>query len=195
MDEARLASALSNLFGPELARDLVKEYVNIRIDYATKTFGRASAGKFVETFVQGLQQIAKGSHEAKPNVEDFLSKRVENETALPEGLRICAARIARSLYALRNKRNIAHKGEVDPNSYDLAYLHQASSWIVAELIRNSSSLPMQEAGALVEIIQIPMGSLSRRSTAVGSFTPRCRSEANYWFCCTATIRKGCRLSS
>ena len=53
MDETRLASALSNLFGPELAHDLVKEYVNIRIDYATKTFGRASAGKFVETFVQG----------------------------------------------------------------------------------------------------------------------------------------------
>ena len=84
---------------------------------------------------------------------------MENETALPEGLRICAARIARSLYALRNKRNIATRERSIRNSYDLAYLHHASSWIVAELIRNSSQLPMQEAGALVEIVQIPVGAL------------------------------------
>ena len=94
-----------------------------------------------------------------PNVDHYLDKRAEQETALPEGLRVCAARIARSIYTLRNKRNIAHKGEVDPNTFDLAFIYQAASWIVAELIRSASGLSMEEAGDLVELIQVPVGAI------------------------------------
>ena len=97
-----------------------------------KALERASPGKFVETFVQCLQHMATGTYEPKPDVEDYLLKRVENVSALPEGLRICAARIARSVYTLRNKRNIAHKNEVDPNTVDLAFAHQATAWILAD---------------------------------------------------------------
>jgi hypothetical protein len=159
VDENRVASALASLLGSALAADLASEYVKIRSDYATRTFGRTSSGKFVESFVQGLQHIAHGTHDAKPQVDDYLDKRVEKETGLPEGLRVCGARIARSIYTLRNKRNIAHKGEVDPNSFDLAYIHQAASWIVAELLRNASGLSMEEAGALVELIRVPINAL------------------------------------
>jgi hypothetical protein len=159
VDESRLAKALAGLLGPILAAELASDYVNIRHDHATKTLGRASPGKFVEGFVQALQQIAHGKHDTHPNVDHYLDKRAEQETALPEGLRICAARIARSIYTLRNKRNIAHKGEVDPNTFDLAFIHQAAAWIVAELIRSGSGLSMEEAGALVELIQVPVGTI------------------------------------
>src|SRR5690349_19829706 len=108
MDEARLVHALTPLLSDELARHLASNFVNIRRDLATRTLERSSPGKFVETFVQCLQQIATGKHDVKPDVDAYLSKTVENVTQLPEGLRICAARIARSLYALRNKRSIAH---------------------------------------------------------------------------------------
>jgi hypothetical protein len=158
VDEARLTRALAGLVGDILAGDLSADFVKIRQDYATRTFGRASAGKFVETFVQCLQHIDKGKHEAKPSVDSYLKDKAEN-TGLPEGLRICAVRIARSLYTLRNKRNIAHKNDVDPNTYDLAYLHQGASWIVAELLRNASGGTMQEAGALIELLQTPVGTL------------------------------------
>jgi hypothetical protein len=73
-----------------------------------------------------------------------------------EGLRICAARIARSMYTLRNKRNIAHKNQIDPNTFDLAFLHQSAAWIVAEFIRTASGITMQEAGKLVEQVQAPV---------------------------------------
>ncbi len=63
------------------------------------------------------------------------------------------------MYTMRNKRNIAHKGEVDPNGYDLAYLHHAASWIMAELVRSASGIPMVEAGALIEMLQAPVGTL------------------------------------
>jgi hypothetical protein len=158
VDEKRLAEALSTLLGSTLSNDLVSDFVKIRTDCATKTLERASPGKFVETFVQCLQQIESGKYEPKPNVDDYLAKKVES-TALPEGLRICAARVARSVYTLRNKRNIAHKNEVDPNTYDLAFAHQACAWIMAELLRHASGLTMEEAGALIRLVQAPVGTL------------------------------------
>jgi hypothetical protein len=159
MDEARLVQALSALLGERLAAELSSDFVKIRQDYATKTLERASPGKFVETFVQCLQQIATGSYDAKPNVDWYLNTKAENEAPLPEGLRICGSRIARSIYTLRNKRNIAHKNEVDPNTFDLAFVHQGAAWIMAELIRTASGVTMQEAGALIELVQTPVGTL------------------------------------
>lgn len=159
MDEARLAHALTGLLGQTLAEELTADFVKLRQDCATATLERASPGKIVETFVQCLQQMATGKYDAKPDVDGYLSKRAENETALPEGLRICAVRVARSIYTLRNKRNIAHKNPIDPNTFDLALAHQGAAWIMAELLRNASGVSMQEAGTLIELIQAPVGTL------------------------------------
>ena len=159
MDEARLAQALTGLLGSKLADEVASDFVKIRRDFATKTLERASPGKFVETFVQCLQQISTGKHDAIPNVDGYLNTRVENEAALPDGLRFCGGRIARSMYTLRNKRNIAHKGEVDPNTIDLAFVHQGAAWIMAEMIRCASGVTMEEAGALIELVQAPVGTL------------------------------------
>ena len=51
------------------------------------------------------------------------------------------------MYTLRNKRNIAHANEVDPNTVDLSLGHQSAGWILAELIRNAAGITMEEAGA------------------------------------------------
>ena len=158
MDEARLAAALSGLLGPTLAADLAGDLVKIRRDCATRTLERTAPGKFVETFVQCLQHIDTGTYDAKPSVDDYLSKKVEN-TSTPEGLRICAARVARSMYTFRNKRNIAHKNDVDTNTHDLAFTHQGATWITAELLRHATGVSMQEAGALIELVQAPVGTL------------------------------------
>jgi hypothetical protein len=158
MDEGRLTQALSNDLSSKLAGELVGEFIKIRQDCATKTLERASPGKFVEIFVQCLQHMESGKHDIKPTVDAYLSTKVES-TRLPEGLRICAARIARAVYTLRNKRNIAHKNEVDPNSYDLAFAYSGAAWIMAELLRESQNLTMQEAGGLIEILQTPVGTL------------------------------------
>lgn len=158
MDEARLTAALAGLLGTTLAADLTGDLIKIRRDCATRTLERAAPGKFVETFVQCLQHIDTGSYEAKPSVDDYLGKKVEN-TSMPEGLRICAARVARSIYTLRNKRNIAHKNDVDTNTHDLAFTHQGAAWITAELLRHATGVSMQEAGAMIELVQAPVGTL------------------------------------
>jgi hypothetical protein len=159
MDEVRLIQALKPLLGNDLARDLVANFLSIRRDLATRTLERSSPGKFIETFVQCLQHIATGNHDVKPDVESHLSKHAENATQLPDGLRVCGARIARAMYSLRSKRSIAHKNEIDPNTFDLAFLHEGAAWIMAELFRIASGLTMQEAGELIDLVQAPVGTL------------------------------------
>lgn len=159
MNESRLIDALRPLLDDDLAHHLASNFVSIRRDLATRTLERSSPGKFVETFVQCLQHIATGKHDVKPDVDAYLATKVENATSLPEGLRICAARIARSIYTLRNKRSIAHKNEIDPNTIDLAFINQGAAWIMAELFRMASGLTMQQAGELIDLVQSPVGTL------------------------------------
>lgn len=159
MDEARLADALKPLLGDDLSQHLASNFVNIRRDLATETLERSSPGKFVEAFVQCLQHISTGKYDVKPDVDGYLLKQVENATTLPEGLRICGARVARAMYALRNKRSIAHKNEIDPNTFDLAVVHEGAAWIMAELFRIASGLTMQQAGELIDLVQAPVGTL------------------------------------
>jgi hypothetical protein len=140
VDANRIAAALSNIIDPTLASEVVAHFIKIRQDFATKTLERASSGKFVETFVQCLQHIASGTYEQKPNVDDYLNRRAELEPKLPDDLRICAARIARAIYTLRNKRNVAHKGQIDPNTTDHAFAYHASAWIMAELLETRPAL-------------------------------------------------------
>jgi hypothetical protein len=159
MPNKSVTAALTPMVGAELAEDLVVAFSKVRQDHATKTLERASSGKFVETFVQCLQHMTSGVHDATPKVDHYLKTLVEQEMSLPESLRLIAARIARSIYTVRNKRNIAHKGEVDPNIFDHAFVHHAASWIMCELVRLSSSVPMTEAGRMIARLQAPVGEL------------------------------------
>src|SRR5438876_438975 len=118
MEPDDLVVALATISPAPLAESLVKEFMQLRHDVATGTLGRASPGKIVETFVQILQHVETGKHDAQPDVDEYLRKLESRASVLDDGLRVCAARLARAMYTLRNKRNIAHKGKVDPNTYD-----------------------------------------------------------------------------
>jgi len=96
------------------------------------------------------------SHLPKPQ-ESTMQSQAAPTTAFRRG--ICAARVARSMYTFRNKRNIAHKNDVDTNTHDLAFTHQGAAWITAELLRHATGLTMQEAGSLIEMVQAPVGTL------------------------------------
>jgi hypothetical protein len=159
MQPDRLASALESRVGAILAKELVSDFLKIREDLATNALERASPGKFVETEVQCLQQIAYGRFDEKPDVDVFLARKAENEMALPEHIRICVPRIARVIYTLRSKRNIAHKSSVDPNTIDLATAHQNAVWIMAELVRDAQGISMQEAGNLIKLLEVPVNLL------------------------------------
>ncbi|HKA16613.1 MAG TPA: hypothetical protein VKH41_16445 [Myxococcota bacterium] len=152
-----LVAALKSILPEALARDLATAFLEMRRDVATVTLGRSSPGKFVETIVQALQHLHGGTFDAHPDVDAVL--RNADNLKVDDGLRICAARLARGMYSLRSKRNIAHKGPVDPNVYDLRLLFAGAQWVMAELIRLCSAVPMAEAGRLVDLVQAPVTAL------------------------------------
>lgn len=160
MDEAALRTTLATAMPPELAEDLVAQFLDIRRDVATGTLGRASPGKFVETVVQVLQATENaGKYDAQPKVDSYLKNLESRPSTLPDGLRICAARLARSMHALRSKRNIVHKSQVNPGVYDLRLLYSGAQWVLAELLALASGVKGDHAARLVAEVQLPVGEL------------------------------------
>lgn len=159
MNRNELVTALSNMLSSNIATDLVEQFLTLRQDVATHTLGRAAPGKLVETLVQALQFMESGKFDANPDVDAYLRNVEARPSKLPDGLRICGARIARAMYSLRSKRGIAHKGEVDPNYHDLQALLAMAQWIIAELVRITSNLAVDEAGRLLTLVHAPVGGL------------------------------------
>jgi hypothetical protein len=160
VDQQALSAALATAIPGKLADDLGEQFVAIRRDVATATLGRASPGKFVETLVQGLQALENGGkYEAQPNVDSYLKALESRPSTLPDGLRICAARLGRAMYCLRSKRNIVHKADIDPAVYDLRLLYAGAQWILAEILALASGISGEEAARLVAEVQLPVGEL------------------------------------
>ncbi len=155
MTPSELIDQLKGHIPSDLAADLVNSYLQIRSDVATQTLERSAPGKFVETVVQILQWLETGSYDKSPKVDEYLKNLESRAAKLPDDLKIAVARAARANYTLRNKRNIAHKGEVDPNIYDLRYLYSASQWILSEIVRQTLSTDMSTAGRLIDFVQVP----------------------------------------
>lgn len=159
LNKKDLCRALETVCTEKLADELASNFMELAQDLATETLGRVSAGKFVETVVQVMQYMETGKYDSNPRVDEYLRKIESRQSSLNDSLKICLPRILRAMYSLRNKRNIAHKGEIDPNIYDLRYLFASAQWVLAEIIRNVKGLSMEEAGLLVSQIQAPVESL------------------------------------
>lgn len=160
MQTQALVDALKTAIPEELAEDLVSEFITIRQDVATSVLGRAAPGKFVETVVQSLQALERaGKYDTKPDVDRYLRELESRASTLPDGLRICAGRLSRAMYALRSKRAIVHKGQIDPSWYDLRLLLAAAQWILAEFLATSTAIAVDEAGRLIDQVEMPVDGL------------------------------------
>lgn len=67
-----------------------------------------------------------------------------------ESLRILIPRQLWALYALRNKRSIGHLGPEPANELDAVILLYGAKWVLGELIRITTNLPVAEARSIVD---------------------------------------------
>lgn len=145
----------------DLARDLLHYFFNLAKECQTHDLEKSSVGKFVETVVQLLQALdpLRTSYDRSvKQVEKELLVTYESRSVLGinDEARLGLVRVARAIYALRSKRGIVHKNQIDPNMFDLKYIYQSAQWVVTELVRLGGSLSIAEAGQLVEQIQRPI---------------------------------------
>ena len=94
------------------------------------------AGKFVEHIFRSLEFIRTGTSPAEIKSPAATAKQLENDTNLPEAIRLLIPRIALAMiYDVRSKRGAVHVKEIDPRGIDVDLAAKAASWIIAELIR------------------------------------------------------------
>ncbi len=152
--KATTKTILSNTLPELLVDDLLGAFESIQRDVITRRLGGGDPGKFVETYVQILQFLETGKFQSAPSVEGYLRPLESRSCPLDAGLRVCASRIARSLYTIRSKRNVVHKGEVDMNLIDLRVVHAQARWLLSELLRQVAGSSMAVAGKLIEQLDV-----------------------------------------
>ncbi len=159
MIPSELVEQLQKIIPINLASDIVRIFLQIRSDLSTETLERSAPGKFVETVVQILQFLESKQYEEAPKVDEYLRHLESRNSVLADDLRITLTRVARTTYTLRNKRNIAHKGGINPNIYDLRFLYVCTQWMFTEIVRNLLLTDMNTAADIIEYINVPINPL------------------------------------
>lgn len=159
IEKSKIVNSLSPPLPGYLVESLIEEYQDIKQKYLLGHLGPSelNAGRFCEYILRIIEELDQGSH--TPIGDDLdtgkVIRRVENNTNLPDGIRLYIPRLCRVLLDVRNSRDVAHvETEVSPNLSDSLLVSQGADWILTELIRNyyPSSISVDEAQSIVDSI-------------------------------------------
>lgn len=143
----------------DITQALEGEFSELESRYARGDWSPASlnGGRFAEALLRYLEWKQSGAFTplgAQLNRNGILN-RVENDAALPEGLRFHVRRCADLLLDVRNKRDIAHLGTtIDVKEMDSRLVMAVSAWSLAEIVREESGLPASEVQSLVDALAV-----------------------------------------
>lgn len=152
-----IRNELSTAYSAELASALLDAYAEIETNYWLGKWkaSELDAGHFVEAARRILEQQLLGTHtpigKSLPAFSDKELKRYEQVTG-NESYRILIPRTLKAVYNIRNKRGVAHTGQVSPNEMDATLILYTVKWVLAEFIRLASGV--DAADAQDEISQI-----------------------------------------
>lgn len=120
------------------------------------TASELDAGKLCEITYSILNGHVAGKFPTKPSKpRDMVGscRALEQAKGFPQSVRITVPRVLIALYEIRNNRGVGHVGgDVDSNHMDATFVHAASRWVVAELIRLFHSVDTTIATQLVDAL-------------------------------------------
>ncbi|MFH1774526.1 MAG: hypothetical protein ABH874_06170 [Methanobacteriota archaeon] len=137
----------------KLASELAKHFLNILQRFRLGRYEDVGGEytKFVETSIQILHLLAwsKIPDANKINLNETM-KKIENESQLPESIRLIIPRLLFATQTIRSKRGLVHKSEVDPNYIDTSLIVKTAKWIIAEFIRIGTHIkPQREIEVII----------------------------------------------
>lgn len=135
---ALISASLKTAFDPAIVDDLLDSYEKLVGEYR-KSDPEATlnaAGKFVEHLLRAIEGVRTGLAPQEIKSIAATVKSIEADTKIPEPLRLLIPRIASAaVYDVRSKRGAAHVKGIDPRHIDASLAVNATSWILAELLR------------------------------------------------------------
>lgn len=139
---SQLKADLSSSIDVDVVNDLLVAYRELLAKHRAGDLQAAltKAGRFVEHALRLIEFVHRGSAPSEIKSVASTIKALENETALPESMRLLIPRALYGMvYNVRSKRNAVHVKEIDPSEIDVAMSVAAASWVLAEMLRTYHS--------------------------------------------------------
>lgn len=145
---------------PSALRDsLIEEFEQTLDEYRAADWEKVGlkAGKFCEVAYCVCLGHATGTYPATPtkpgNFPQACRDLEQYNGTKGRSLCIQVPKVLAALYELRNNRAIGHiSAEVSPNHMDAEFFLRSMKWVMGELVRNYSQLPLAESHAVVEAV-------------------------------------------
>lgn len=144
----------------DIRKRLNKHYHEIKHNYALQKFepSQLNGAKFCEDVYRLLEWHASPTNtytQYGKQLKNFRGSILqwENDTSLPDSIRMHIPDILRTIYDIRNKRGVTHSpGEISPNLIDASLIVYCADWVMAELVRlyYKSNFDEDEARDMVE---------------------------------------------
>jgi hypothetical protein len=140
---------------PDICQALQDEHRELRLRFSRGDWGPAqlNGGRFAEALLRYLEW--KESRTFTPIGTQLrrsaILGKVRSNAGIPDGLRFHVASCVELLMDVRNKRDVAHLGNVvDVKAMDAHLVMRLASWSLAEVIREESQLAPDEIQALID---------------------------------------------
>jgi hypothetical protein len=138
---------------------LIEEFEQALDEYRAADWEKVGlkAGKFCEIaycICAGHATEKYVTTPSKPSNFPQACRNLEQYNAT-KGRSLCmqVPKVLAALYELRNNRAIGHvSAEVSPNHMDAEFFLRSMKWVMGELVRNYSELPLAESHAVVEAV-------------------------------------------
>lgn len=153
-----LQAILESGFDERIAKKLISYYQGIISDYTQGKWeeSMSAGGKFAEIGIRALDlelfRKYKPFDSSLHPIDDKLLATYENKTGYCDSYRILIPRVLKTIYDIRNRRGIAHVSTIFPNEMDATLVLYLVKWVLAEIVRLKSGLPIHETASLVEAI-------------------------------------------
>lgn len=143
-----IESILKGAYDTSLVDKLLTSYKEIEESYVLGRWkpSELNAGHFVECIRRILELELFSTfipfRQSLNRFNDVELKRYETGSG-HDSFRLLIPRILKSVFNIRNKRGVAHIGDINPNEMDSTYILHSVKWVLAEIVRLKSQLSIQ----------------------------------------------------
>lgn len=142
----------------DLATETITAYEEAKIRFHRRDYRPSSVegARFSKAAFRVLQWAATGTYTpigtTLPGVPTLVSQLQNASTAIDDSIRIHMPRTLQAVYDIRNKRNVAHLGNIDIGLQDSGLVIHILDWVMTELVRLYHNVSAAEAQKIIEDI-------------------------------------------
>jgi hypothetical protein len=141
----------------DLVTEVIAAYEQAKSRFHRRDYRPSSVegARFSEAVFRVLQWATTSSYTRiggnLPQIPQLIGQ-LQNATGVDDSLRIHIPRTLQAVYDIRNRRNVAHLGNIEIGLQDSGLVVHILDWVMTELVRLYHNVPAAEAQKIIEDI-------------------------------------------